>query len=124
MSDKINISNSTVGVVNTGEIKEIKSILVSTSALTEAGHSEVATALRQLADAVSKNQELSDKQRTEILAQLDEIARQANTPAEKRSALGVIRSILSGIATGLGAAGGLAEVWSTWGPAIAKFFGL
>ena len=29
MSDKINISNSTVGVVNTGEIKEIKSILVT-----------------------------------------------------------------------------------------------
>jgi hypothetical protein len=124
MSNEISVSKSNVGVLNTGEIKEIRSVSLNVSALAQIEHTEMATALRQLVGAVSKSEELTKQQRSEILEQLEEIARQANTPPERRVTSGVLKSALSGIATTLGAAGGLAEVWSTWGPAIATFFGL
>lgn len=67
--------------------------------------------------------EITDEQRTELLDQLDELSTQAAIPQNKRVKPGVTKAILTGLATGMSAAGGLAEMWSTWSPAIRTFFG-
>jgi hypothetical protein len=123
MADEVKVSNSTVGVINTGEIQEIKSVYLNTSDLTSTGHTKLATALRKVAEAVSESQELAEKQQTELLEQLREVAQQANKPPDDRVAPEVMKALLSGMATTICTVGALAEIWSTWGPAITKFFG-
>lgn len=124
MGDRIEISRSTIGILNTGEIKQVERISVNVSALEKSGNFDVAEAMKHLTEAVTNSRELSERQQSELLDQLEEISRQATLAPDKRSSSGVIKALLAGIATGLGAAGGLAEVWSTWGSVITRFFGL
>ncbi len=100
----------------------MESISISISTLTETGHTDVAAALQAIAAAITESSELSTEHQNELLEQLDELSRQAVLSIEERSPSGVIKAILSSIASGLGAAGGLAEVWSTWGETVTKFF--
>mgnify|MGYP001558668904 CR=1 FL=1 len=116
----INISNSNIGILNTGEIKDIHSISVNI----KSGAHEVAEAIKQITEAVSKSPDLTGTTRSMVLEQLEELSKQALIPIENRSKPGIIKAIISTLSTTLGAAGGLAEVWSTWGPAIQKFFGI
>jgi len=120
----INISRSTIGILNTGDIEEVQSISVNVSTLVESGHSEIAKALKNLTEAVAAEQKISSEERAELLDQLEELSRQATLKPEERAKTGVIKAILTSLATGLSAASGLAELWSTWGPAIRRFFGL
>jgi len=121
-SSRINIKNSSIGILNLGEIEDIKSISINILNLKGNGNSEIANALKFLTEALKTNQEIEIDQRTEFINQLEELSKQATLPLEKRK-IGVIKAILTSLATGLGAAGGLAEVWSTWGHIIIKFFG-
>ncbi|HHT9123355.1 MAG TPA: hypothetical protein ACFYEF_10855 [Candidatus Wunengus sp. YC63] len=120
----INISNSNIGILNTGEIEDIQSISVNITSLSESGAHEVAEAIKQITEAVSKSSDLVATNKSMVLEQLEELSEQALLPAENRSKPGILKAIISTLATTLAAAGGLAEVWSTWGPAIQKFFGL
>lgn len=119
---EINLQNSSIGVLNTGEMKDIESISVSVTTLSSKGYAEVASALKALTESVVQSAELTSEARTDLLDNLEELSRQAALPENERSKPAVIKSILFGISTGLASAGGLAEVWSTWGPAISSFF--
>ena len=123
-SISIQLTNSTIGILNTGEIEDVQSISVNLSTLAEAGHTEVAAALKALTEAVAASREISSDERTYILDNLEELSKQAALAANERTKNSVIKSIFSGVASSLGAAGGLAEVWSTWGNVIRAFFGL
>lgn len=118
------ISQSNIGLLNTGELEDVKSISVNITSLQNSGYAEVAEALKNLTEAVVNSQELSSEKQSEVLDQLTELSRWATLTAEQRAKPGVLKAVLGGLATTLGAAGGLAEVWSTWGPAIRAFFGL
>ena len=120
----INISQSTIGILNTGEIEDVESIKFFVSSLCNSGNFEIADALKHLTEAVTDSQELSPRNRSEVLDQLTELGRQATSPQEQRSKPGVLNAIVKDVATILAGAGGLAKVWSTWGPSIKAFFGL
>lgn len=119
---KVNISNSTIGMLNAGDIENVESISIQVSSLADAGHEDVAEALKHLTQSVTENREISGAERTELLDQLGELSRQATLPPEKRMKAGVIKSFLTGLGGALSAAGGSAEVWATWGPTIRAFF--
>jgi len=123
MKIDINLHDSSIGVLNAGEIKDIESISVNVTALSSKGYSEVAGALKALTESVTRSAEMRPRDRTELLDNLDELSRQAALAEKKRAKPAVIKSILLGISTALAGAGGLAEVWSTWGPTIQRFFG-
>ncbi|HOW80783.1 MAG TPA: hypothetical protein PK406_15170, partial [Verrucomicrobiota bacterium] len=108
----------------TGHVGMIDSIEVHVQSLSAAGHSDAAVALKSLAEATATSAELSQQARIEALEQLDELARQAAVAPEHRSKVGVLSALFHGLATTLSAAGGTAEVWSTWGNVIKKFLGL
>lgn len=120
----INISNSTIGILNTGEIQDIDSISVNISSLAQGGHVQVADAIKHLTEAVAGTQTLAPPQRADALDILQELSRQAILPADERAKPGVLRAMFDVLTSSLGAAGGVAAVWQTWGSAIKAFFGV
>jgi hypothetical protein len=120
---EVHLHNSVIGILNTGEIENVQSISVCVATLAESGNIDIAAALKNLTEAVARNSDITSAQRSELLEQLEELGRQATLPPEKRTKPSVIKAIISSVAGTLGAAGALAEVWSTWGPAIRTFFG-
>ena len=122
--DGISISNSIIGILNTGEIEDIQSISLNISSLQKSGDDRIAEAIKSLAEAIIQSEELAEEERSMVLDLLEELSKQAVYEPSERSKSVVIRTILSGIASTLGAAGSLAEVWSVWGPVIRSFFGV
>lgn len=119
----ISISGGNFGVLNTGQLGDVGAIEVHIQALCTAGHPDLAKALSALTEAVKQSGDLRPEQRSEVLDQLNEIARQAALAPERRARPGIVKALLHGVATTLGTAGSLAEVWSTWGAGIKTFFG-
>ena len=76
----INISNSNIGILNTGEIKDIHSISVNI----KSGAHEVAEAIKQITEAVSKSPDLTGTTRSMVLEQLEELSKQALIPIENQ----------------------------------------
>lgn len=120
----ISISNSTVGMLNTGQVASVNSISVNISQLTNDGHTEVAEALKHITEFVAQNQEMASQQREELLDLLADLSEQAALQPQQRMKTSSLRAIVNGVVTGLSVAGSSAEIWSTWGPAIMMFFGI
>ena len=119
---KSEISNSQVGVLNTGEMRA-KSITASISTSVDSSQHQITEALKSLTGSVKASQDISSQQRIEILEQLNLLSEQAVLAPSEREA-GLIKPILSTLATTLSAGGGLAEIWSKWGNVIEGFFGI
>lgn len=119
-----NIENSNIGLLNSGDIKKVKKIESNINQLNSTGNIKIADSINKITNEVIKSPILSDDLKNEVIEQLLEISKQANLPKEKRSSKSVIRAIFNSIGATLGAVGGLAEIWSTWGKNIAAFFGL
>jgi hypothetical protein len=124
MTEKNNFtfSNSQVGMVNTGTIKNVDSINANVQALSGAGQTNIAQALGELTKAFNSSQEISEEQRKEALELIESASQQAAQPAEKRLNHAVIGSILKGIASLADAAPALAKIWEAWGPHLHQFF--
>ena len=121
---EIKISNSTIGILNTGQMNNIKSIAVNIGKLNDSGLTDVAAAINALTDAVAGSTELTNEVKSSTLEQLESLSEQALLPEKERMKPGILRAIGTAVGSTLTAAGGLAEIWSTWGPAIMKFFGV
>lgn len=119
----ISIDRSTVGMLSTGKIENVRSINTNISTLASSDQSQVAEALKNLTEAVAESKEITSEQKDETLEQLELLSEQAVLPAPERKT-GLIKPTLSALATILSSAGGLAEVWSTWGTPIKAFFGV
>ena len=119
---EIQLNNSIVAVLNAGDMQNVDSISTNISSVASNGHAELVNAFKALTEAIASSNELNATQRTQVLDTVEELTRQANLPEENRSKPEVIRSLLQNLGATLGAAGGLAEVWSTWGESIKAFF--
>lgn len=117
---KIEIGGN-VGILNTGTMQTIGDLNIEVNKVDLAGHHQVAEALKMIAEGITNSTELSTVKKDEALQQMQELARQASLPSEKRATKGVITALLTGLATTLGAAGGLATVWNTWGSTLQRF---
>jgi hypothetical protein len=120
---EIKISNSTIGMLNTGQIKNIESININIKQLNDVGSDEVADALTNIASAVAESTDLAADVKSNTLEQLENLSEQAVLPENERSKPGVIKAVFAALSGTLAAAGNLAGIWSTWGSAIQKFFG-
>ena len=119
---KSEVSNSQVGILNTGEM-QAKSITGSVSPSADPSQQQIAEALTSLTVAVKASQNISSQRQTEIKEQLELLNEQVKlAPSERK--VGLIKPILSALATALSAGGGAAEIWSQWGDTIKNFFGI
>ena len=119
----ISISESTIGILAQDEIQNIESLAITINHYFEKQQPELANALSSMATEAAKCSGFTSSQRSDLLHLLGELARQAALPEDERSRPTTIRAFL--VATGvISAAGGIAEVWSQWGPQIAAAFGM
>jgi len=120
-SMQIHIHN--VGIFNQGEMANIDALTVNLSTLADSGNLEVATALKNLTEAIADSQELEPEKRSEALELLGDLSKQAALPKESRANLASLRVIGSALTSICTTAGGLASVWSAFGPVIKAYFG-
>lgn len=122
--NNIRVSDSQVGVLNTGSISDIESIDVNVGALRKDSLDDIADALRHLTEAVAAaGNEATTEQKQELLELIALLSDQARTPEGERKR-GPIKAAVGAIPQIAGTLGGIAGAWSTWGPTILRFFGL
>jgi hypothetical protein len=102
---------------------QVGTIQAAINKINSQGQSDVASALRQLAEGVTKANQLGEEQQKEILDVLAELASQAERSPEQRS-MGVIRSTMAHLPSMLGLAGDLTTLWDKYGDVLRKFFGV
>lgn len=114
--------HSQVGILNTGEISNVKNISNSVGRLEERGQKDIATAINNILEAVAASTEIDLESKLIALDQLEELSKQAVLKQDERSKPGVLKAIFIGLGSTLGAVGSLAGIWDTWGPSISAFF--
>jgi hypothetical protein len=118
--NNINIVNSNVGIVALQST--LTNIDTTVGNIKEQGNVEIANALSGLTERITASA-LSDEHKREILEQIELIGGQAEASAGERK-IPIVKGAMAFIERTLTAATGLATVWTTFGPAIKKFFGL
>lgn len=117
--NNLNLSGSQVGILNTGDMVNLRNIDLAVTKLSEDGNEKVAEALKEMAQALAEEQELGNKAREEAVELLSALASLADQGKEKR---GVAKALISRLLEILGAGGNLASIWETWGETITQHF--
>lgn len=117
----INISNSNVGMVNTGKI-QAESIDLSIDALIKGNEQELAKAIKDLTTATLQSQQVTNANRNEIVELLAHIAEESIKPPEYRKK-NLIMSAISRVGELVSLTEGLAKIWEHCSPTIKSFFG-
>ncbi len=117
----INISNSNVGMVNTGKI-QAESIDLSIDALIKGNEQELAKAIKDLTTAILQSQQITDADRNEIIELLAHIAEESTKPPEYRKK-NVIMNSIKRVGELVSLANGLTKMWEHYSPIIKSVFG-
>ena len=104
--NNIHVENSTVGVINTGDVKNIDSVVGSAK---KGGDAALATALKQFTEAVLQATELAQDQKNDVISQLAFLSQQA--VAKDKQAASVLRSIATGIERSVNGVASLVTLW-------------
>ena len=118
----VNVVRSKGVVVNTGQ-QTGNQIDVSIASLRETDNEKVAEAFEAIKNEIATGREFTQENQTEILQMLNLLASQAALPQQQRQR-GIIKPMLTDLATALSAGGGAAEIWNTAGPIIKGFLGM
>ncbi|MDE2059349.1 MAG: hypothetical protein KGL31_00670 [candidate division NC10 bacterium] len=116
--NNIKIDRSTIGVVNTGSIETVDSAV---TVLRHSGDPQLATAILELSQAVLNSSALIADTKAKIVDILSVLASEATAPKGRRR-LAAIGPLLQEIATLVGGAAGLAEIWDRVRPILEAAF--
>jgi hypothetical protein len=116
----IHVTDSNIGVLNTGHIQTVDSAV---GFLSNAGTPEVACAIKTLTEAIVDSTEATKDQKNELLELLSLISTEATVSAKNRKSKG-IKPILIQIASLLSGLNALSSLWTKYSPVITNFFGL
>ncbi len=114
----ISVSNSVVGVINTGSIQSVDQ---SISALNLNGETEVAAALKGVSQAILQSADLSASQKNELVEYLSAISKEASTPVETRQKA-VGKSLLEKVMQITSAANDISDACLKWWPVLQALF--
>ena len=117
--NNFNVSNSQIGVLNTGTIQNVDATV---TVLRTGGESDLATALTELAQAVISDSAIVDQTKNQILELLNELAEQAVAPNEKRKPA-VARAILAELGSILGGIESLSNLWDKFKSVLGSALG-
>jgi hypothetical protein len=87
------------------------------------GHAGIAQAVREMAEAVLRREELATQERHHMLSRLEHLSRIAMRPPGERIQSHLIHAIWNALGTSLEARSSLADKWQVCGPKIGAFFG-
>jgi hypothetical protein len=117
------VSVNTAGgpaLVNLGVISGNAQQVIGT--LNEAGHTELAAVLQQLATVIGEATALGHERRLEYLEQVKFIAERASAPPPERQA-SIVKSLFEGLRARLQDTANIAQVLTVAGPVLARHFG-
>lgn len=118
------IDNSSIGMLNTGQIKNAKKIESNINKLKSSGNSDVAKSIKYITEAIISTKIIDSEIKTEIFDQLEELSKQANISKKGRVKKPIIKAIVNTIKDSLSVSSDLSDIWATWGNAITEYFGV
>lgn len=118
--NNINVDNSVVGAINTGEAQKID---VNLTVLEQAGSRQAHDALSNFTQTVIDNQELDTAKKNEVLELVRAITDQSVAKAEDRKP-SVIKALCTQVTSIAGAVGAVATAWQHAEPIVKSLFGL
>lgn len=116
--NNIHVTNSVVGVLNTGWIETVDNAVTT---LNKSGDADVAVAISGLTEAVINAVDAANENKNQVLEILSVIAAEAAAPKKQRRTA-AIRPLISEAATLVGGIAGLSQLWERYGPIIQAFF--
>lgn len=117
----IHIQRSTVGTVNLGNIAGDSDANISLE--TNIGEGRVRHGFRAISDAVASSNEIPENAKAELLAQIKALKDEASEPSEKRRGW-LVSALVGTLRSSLSVTADVAQIWSAWGPQIARYFNL
>jgi hypothetical protein len=122
VTTNIHVTNSQVGVLNTGTLQDVQSIDASITTLKSQGDMDVGDAFRKITEGVVGDDTLAEADKSELLSNIKYLTEMAAKKEERNSS--VVKSVLRSVSDGIGAAGPAVKALLPLIPVIAKFFGL
>ena len=116
--NNIHVENSTVGVVNTGDVKSIDSVVSSAKT---GGNLALASALKDFTQAVLDSNELKCDQKNDVVSQLAFLSQQA--VSKDKQAPTVMRAVLAGIERAINGSASLVTLWPILNAHLQPFLG-
>jgi hypothetical protein len=117
----VQISNSTFGALNLGEVKG--SIHAHVASISGASADAFRQAIAAMTEVVAGATELTEQRRQEVLQYIDALAEQAgHEPAKRKTP--IIKGMLLAIPTALDVSAHALDAWDKYGPAIRSHFGV
>lgn len=112
--NNINISNSKVGVLNTGHVKQIE---LTMDHIEQNGSQDLARAIREFTQAIVDSDGFAPEKRDELLEQVAEISKQAALPPAERKR-GIFKALVDSVNSTAGIVNTLTETWSKLQPML------
>lgn len=117
--NNIRVSESTIGVLNTGNLEILDSAITVLNQDTSTR--EVSAAISKLVNAIAGSAELSPEKKNEALEILGVIASEVTIPKEKRRNK-VVGALLSALPTAIQTVASLMQIWQSVEPIIKPYF--
>lgn len=115
----INVTNSSIGVLNTGNLEIVDSAITILNGSQET--KSIADALSRLTNAITASDNLSVDKKNEALETLSVVAAEATASKEKRKG-SVVKQLLHHIPSIIETSAAAMEIWEKVGPSILSFF--
>ena len=112
------ISESKIGVINTGEVQRID---VAMELIEQGGSADLATAIQEFTQTVINSDKLSTLSKNELLEQVAEVSEQIALPPEKQKR-GIIKALLDGIKNTASTVTAVADAWLKLQPLLEGIF--
>jgi hypothetical protein len=116
--NNIKIDNSTIGVLNTGIVRQINN---ETTQLNQKGQNELSKAILELLQAVLMDLKNQTEAKNEVIEFLSVLSAEANLKKEDRRT-GAMKAILQQLSHTVSTINGLSEIWTKVGPVIKSAF--
>jgi hypothetical protein len=121
MKQRVHLTVHNAANINLGS--QVGTINAAVNIISKQGQSEVASAIKELSDAVVRSSAMQDRQKQEALQVIADIAKQAEAKPEARSN-GILKALIAGFPAIIGLAADVTALWDQYAPMIRAYFGI
>jgi len=119
-NQSVTVTGGTVGVINTGNVEQIR---VNLQSLSETAAVDLVEPLKLLTEAILEAQDADADLKNELLEQVAALTEQAKEKPEARKG-GTIKALFSAVKTGASTIGSVASAWTSVETLLRTHFGL
>jgi hypothetical protein len=117
--NNINVINSEIGVLNTGNLRVVDSVI--TALKQNPATLEISAAISKMANAITQSTDLAPEKKNEAMEILGTVASETVQPKQKRRNI-VVKTLLDALPTVIQTAASAMQIWQQVEPTIRQFF--